>query len=281
MAKSIAEYTAEVSKSYDNSRKALQNQIDAISGNLAQTQKQINENYANQQNQLNQQRNQAAESASMQAAGSGGSFGGAANIANRKYYEQTFVPAQTQLNTNQSQALENAQSQANSNRLSLEQSLAALNDEISRTGLARYYDALEKEREDAYRKQQLALQRKQIAAQNAMNSYLGQASAGDKYVNVGERKGDYQFRNAQTGNAVKLGTFISQYGGNFNQKAKDYISAMAGNGDANAAAVLNILKYNPNKKLAANTGANYKANNYKYLSSSDNNILNILGLKLV
>ena len=50
MVKSIEEYTAEVSRSYDNSRNALQNQINAIEGNLAQTQKQINENYANQQN---------------------------------------------------------------------------------------------------------------------------------------------------------------------------------------------------------------------------------------
>lgn len=275
MAKSIAEYTAEVSKSYDNSRKALQNQIDAISGNLAQTQKQINENYANQQNQLNTQRNQAAESASMQAAGSGGSFGGAANIANRKYYEQTFVPAQTQLQTNQSQALENAQSQANNNRLTLETQLAAMNDEISRLGQQRYYEEQERER-------QAKLQRQAIAAQNSISKYLGQAGGGgDKYINISDKKGDYQFRNAQTGNAVKLGTVISQYGGNFNQQAKDYISAMASNGDANAQAVLNILKYNPNKKLAANTGANYKANNYKYLSANDNNILNILGLKLV
>jgi hypothetical protein len=165
--KSIAEYTAEVSKSYDNSRKALQNQIDAISGNLAQTQKQINENYAQQQNTLNNQRNMAASNASMQAAGSGGSFGGAANIANKKYYEQTFVPAQTQLNTNQSQALENAQSQANNNRLTLETQLASMNDEISRLGLQRYYDELERERQEE-------LQRKAIAAQQAAAaSYFG------------------------------------------------------------------------------------------------------------
>lgn len=170
MAKSIEEYTAEVSKAYDNSRNALQNQINAIEGNLAQTQKQINENYANQQNTLNNQRNQAASAASMQAAGSGGSFGGAANIANKKYYEQTFVPAQTQLNTNQSQALENAQAQANSNRLSLESQLASLNDEISRTGLQRYYDELERERQER-------LQRSQIAAQNAYAKYLGQSGS--------------------------------------------------------------------------------------------------------
>lgn len=168
MAKSIAEYTAEVSKAYDNSRNALQNQINAIEGNLAQTQKQINENYATQQNLLNNQRNAAASNATMQAAGSGGSFGGAANIANKKYYEQTFVPAQTQLNTNQSQALENAQSQANSNRLSLESQLAAMNDEISRLGLQRYYDVLDQERQER-------LQRAQIAAQNAAYKYLNQS----------------------------------------------------------------------------------------------------------
>lgn len=273
MVKSIAEYTAEVSKSYDNSRKALQNQIDAISGNLAQTQKQINENYAQQQNTLNNQRNMAASNASMQAAGSGGSFGGAANIANKKYYEQTFVPAQTQLNTNQSQALENAQAQANSNRLSLQQQLAAMTDEISRTGLARYYDELDRER-------QANLQRQAIAAQRAASQVPIPTATGDKYINTG-KDNNYQFRNAETGNAVKLGTYISQWGGNFNQRARDYIAQMAENGDANAKAVQNILKYNPNKKLAANTGSGYKANNYKYLSSNDNNVLNILGLRLV
>lgn len=171
MVKSIEEYTAEVSRSYDNSRNALQNQINAIEGNLAQTQKQINENYANQQNQLNNQRNQASSAASMQAGRSGGSFGGAANIANKKYYEQTFVPAQTQLNTNQSQALENAQSQANSNRLSLESQLASMNDEISRLGLQRYYDELERERQEKARQAQ-------IAAQNAWQNYMNQNRGG-------------------------------------------------------------------------------------------------------
>ena len=162
--KSIEEYTAEISRGYDNSRNALQNQINAIEGNLAKTQKQINENYANQQNTLNNQRNMAASNASMQAAGSGGSFGGAANIANKKYYEQTFVPAQTQLNTNQSQALENAQTQANSNRLSLETQLAQMHDEISRLGVQRYYDELEKERQERLAREQMA----------AASRYLGQ-----------------------------------------------------------------------------------------------------------
>lgn len=210
VAKSIEEYTAEISKAYDNSRNALQNQINAIEGNLAQTNKQINENYAQQQNLLNNQRNQAASAASMQAAGSGGSFGGAANIANKKYYEQTFVPAQTQLNTNQSQALENAQAQANSNRLSLESQLAAMNDEIAKLGVQRYYDELEKER-------QAELQRQAIAAQNRAYSYLGQGgnSGGGNTVKTWDFGNGYYVANnngratyIKNGNQVSAAEFL-------------------------------------------------------------------------
>lgn len=225
MAKSIEEYTAEVRRASEGSRNALQNQINAIAGNLEQTNKQINENYAQQQANLNNQRNQAAESASMRAAGSGGSFGGAANIANRKYYEQTFVPAQTQLNTNQSQALENAQAQANSNRLTLESQLAALNDQDTKLGLQRYYDVLEQERQER-------LQRAQIAAQNA------QAAAYQKYANAAQNANtntarEWDFGNGYTiqalpggeavyfknGNKISAGRFLEgtgAYGANWN-----------------------------------------------------------------
>lgn len=271
MVKSIEEYTAEVSKAYDNSRNALQNQINAIEGNLAQTNKQINENYAQQQNTLNNQRNQAASNASMQAAGSGGSFGGAANIANKKYYEQTFVPAQTQLNTNQSQALENAQTQANNNRLSLQSQLASLNDEISRQGLARYYDELERERQEA-------LQRAQIAAQQAAyTQYLGQGGGGsDRYYNAGSGS-DYQFRDSQTGGAVRLGTFINQYGGDFNTQAKDYLRQMANNGDRNAAAVLAAV----GNRTLANGYAQSNVFNNRGANQALNGALQTLGIRIV
>ena len=251
MVKSIAEYTAEVSKSYDNSRKALQNQIDAISGNLAQTQKQINENYAQQQNTLNNQRNMAASNASMQAAGSGGSFGGAANIANKKYYEQTFVPAQTQLNTNQSQALENAQSQANSNRLSLESQLASMNDEISRIGLQRYYDELERER-------QAELQRRAIAAQRAAAaSYWGGGQGSGSKASWG-RGAEYGYSDAggfyfhdNNGNLVKAGTYAARTGENLN----NILNRMAQMGDVNAKRALagmhNARKQLTNEEVAA------------------------------
>lgn len=274
MVKSIAEYTAEVSKSYDNSRKALQNQIDAISGNLAQTQKQINENYAQQQNTLNNQRNMAASNASMQAAGSGGSFGGAANIANKKYYEQTFVPAQTQLNTNQSQALENAQSQANNNRLTLESQLASMNDEISRIGLQRYYDELERER-------QAELQRKAIAAQYAAQSYFGGGGGGQaqpKYAANSDASGGFFFTNSGNGNTVKYGTaYFGNGGAKNNNSILSNVGQLFGTNSNEYRRLSEILKYNGKKSLSNAAGKTY---NYSYLSKTDSDLLNRLGLRL-
>lgn len=274
MAKSIAEYTAEVSKSYDNSRKALQNQIDAIAGNLEQTQKQINENYANQQNTLNNQRNSAASNASMQAAGSGGSFGGAANIANKKYYEQTFVPAQTQLNTNQSQALENAQTQANNNRLSLETQLASMNDEISRIGLQRYYDELERER-------QAELQRKAIAAQRAATSYFGGGGGGQaqpKYAANSDASGGFFFTNSGNGKTVKYGTAYFGNGGTKNNNSiLSNVGQLFGTNSNEYRRLSEILKYNGKKTLSNAAGKTY---NYNYLSKTDSDLLNRLGLRL-
>ena len=67
---------AETSKSYDNSRKALNNQINAISGDLAAQQNRINAQYAQQAQDLNDQRNWQAQATSMAASRNGGSFGG-------------------------------------------------------------------------------------------------------------------------------------------------------------------------------------------------------------
>ena len=267
MAKSIAEYTAEVSKSYDNSRQALQKQIDAISGNLAQTQKQINENYANQQNQLNAQRDQAAEAASLRAAGSGGSFGGAANIANRKYYEQSFVPAQTQLNTNQSQALENAQSQANNNRLTLETQLASMMDEISRLGTQRYYDELDRERQERLAKQQLAA-----------HKYLNQTPQTQKYNANADAAGGFFFTNNGNGNTVKYGTAYFGNGGKQNNNAiLSNVGQLFGTNSNEYNRLSEILKYNGKKNLSNASGKTY---NYNYLSQTDSDLLNRLGLRL-
>ena len=232
MAKSIEEYTAEISKSYDNSRNALQNQINAIEGNLAQTQKQINENYDNQQTNLNNQKNWASSSASMAASRNGGSFGGATELANKKYYEQTFVPAQTSLNTNRSQALENAQSQANSNRLSLEQQLASMNDEISQLGVQRYYDELEREREEAYRQRQLALQQQANAA-----AYLNRSSNSATWGRGAEfgytDAAGYYFHDAN-GNPITA----QQYANITGESLNSILQRMAQGGDFNASRAL-------------------------------------------
>ena len=172
MAKTLEQYTSEISKSYDASRAALQNQINAIDGSLAKQKQDIEARYGLQQNNLNNQRDFAASNASMQAAGAGGSFGGRANIANNKYYEQTFVPAQAQLNYNKSHSLDEADAQANTSRLTLNQQLANMQDSIQRSALERYYDALEKDRQYALEQQRLALQRSQIAAANNAQKYL-------------------------------------------------------------------------------------------------------------
>lgn len=222
MVKSIEEYTAEISKSYDNSRNALQNQINAIEGNLAKTKGRIEENYANQQNQLSNQKNSAASAASMQAGRSGGSFGGAANIANKKYYEQVFVPAQASLNTNRNNSLDSAESQASSNRLSLEQQLAGMNDEISRLGIQRYYDELERERQEAARQEQLRLQREQIAAANYANQLAAARSASPSYKNWDFGNG-YSIQEGADGEAIYL------RGGN-RINAGDFLEGTGANG---------------------------------------------------
>lgn len=168
----LAKYMAETSKNYDNSRKALKSQINAISGDLAAQKERINAQYAQQGKSLENQRNWAAQSASMAASNNGGSFGGASQLANDRYYQQAYVPAVTQMQTNRSNDLSSAESQANENRRSLQQTLAQLNDEANKYAMQRYDAARAAEREDKYRKQQLALQRQQIAAQNAANNWM-------------------------------------------------------------------------------------------------------------
>ena len=178
MGKTLEGYVAEATKAYEPSRTAIQNQLDALNGQLENTNEQINRNYAQQQAGLNRQRNMAAETASMQAAGSGGSFGGASNLANRKYYDQTFVPAVTQLRTNQSNDLAAAR-QANENeRMALNTQLAGLESQANQHALAQYYSDLEAEKNRA-------LQQRQIDAQNAYNQYLMDAmkAANDQLKN--------------------------------------------------------------------------------------------------
>ena len=175
MAKTLAEYQAEVTRSYEPARQAIQNQINALAGQESQGLQALQKQYQLDQQTLERNRDTAAEAASLAAAGNGGSFGGQANIANRKYYAQTFAPAQSQLQTNFDKSRGNLSSQIAQNKMSLESQLANLASEASRYGISRYDDAVEKDRQYALDQQRLALQRAQIAAQNSYNQYLAAA----------------------------------------------------------------------------------------------------------
>lgn len=270
---------AETSKSYDNSRKALNDQINAISGDLAAQQNRINAQYAQQGKNLDNQRNWQAQASSMAASRNGGSFGGSSEIANKKYYQQAYVPAVTQMQTNQANDLSSAESQANQNRLSLQQTLAQLNDEASKYALQRYDAAVQAEKEEAYRQQQLALQKQQLAAQNAYQKYLyggGGTTASNPYAWNGSNQ-DSQFTNATTGRSVTFGTFARGGGANGNQQIMGL-----------AQQTLDPATYNRLKTIVSrqantkNSQLQYTTmNNYRYdnrLSQADNDIMRRLGL---
>ena len=186
MVASLEEYVAQATQAYQPARQAVQTQLDSLAGKLETTNQQINKNYAQQQAGLDRQRNMAAETASMQAAGSGGSFGGAANIANRKYYNQSFIPAQTQLQTNQANELAAAR-QANENeRTDLNTQLANIDAQANKSALEQYWAAVEAERQ---REAQLRAARASAAAAssnsngliNELMSRLGSGSLGKNW----------------------------------------------------------------------------------------------------
>lgn len=268
---------AETNKSYDNSRNALNAQINAIAGDLEAQKGRIDAQYAQQSKQLDRQRNMAASAASMSAARTGGSFGGSAAIANDKYMQQAYVPAVTQMQTNRANDLSSAEQQANQRQLSLEQTLAQLNDEANRYALQRYDAAVQAEREEAYRQQQLALQRQQLAAQNAYQKYLNQAQ--QKYGVTNDTSGGLQFRNNNTNSSVKFGTFYGGNGGAWNNSSVlNTIGDLFGRDSNEFIRMSEIMKYNGNKKLTNAAGNTYNYGNM--LSKSDADLLNRLGLRL-
>lgn len=270
---------AETSKSYDNSRKALNDQINAISGDLAAQQNRINAQYAQQGKNLDNQRNWQAQASSMAASRNGGSFGGSSEIANKKYYQQAYVPAVTQMQTNQANDLSSAESQANQNRLSLQQTLAQLNDEANKYALQRYDAAVQAEKEEAYRQQQLALQKQQLAAQNAYQKYLyggGGTTASNPYAWNGSNQ-DSQFTNATTGRSVTFGTFARGGGANGNQQIMSLAQQTLDPATYNRLKTIVSRQANTkNSRLQYTTMNNYRYDNR--LSQADNDIMRRLGL---
>lgn len=269
---------AETSKSYDNSRKALNNQINAISGDLAAQQNRINAQYAQQGKNLDNQRNWQAQSSSMAASRNGGSFGGSSEIANKKYYQQAYVPAVTQMQTNQANDLSSAESDANQRRLNLQQTLAQLNDEASKYAMQRYDAAVAQEKEDAYRQQQLALQKQQLAAQNAWQNYLTPTStATNPYVWSQNGAGGSSFNNANTGRAVTFGTYATGAGA----KGNANLMALAGqslNADEYARLQRIVGAQANTKHSALKTTKSNAYQDKKYLSPADNDFMRRLGL---
>ena len=269
---------AETSKSYDNSRKALNNQINAISGDLAAQQNRINAQYAQQGKNLDNQRNWQAQSSSMAASRNGGSFGGSSEIANKKYYQQAYVPAVTQMQTNQANDLSSAESDANQRKLSLQQTLAGLNDEMSKYAMQRYDAAREAEREEKYRQQQLALQKRQLAAQNAWQNYLTPTNtATNPYVWSQNGAGGSSFNNANTGRAVTFGTYATGAGA----KGNANLMALAGqslNADEYARLQRIVGAQANTKHSALRTTKSNAYQNKKYLSAADNDFMRRLGL---
>lgn len=267
---------AETSKSYDNSRKALNDQIGAISSDLAAQQQRINAQYAQQGKNLDNQRNWQAQASSMSASRNGGSFGGSAEIANKRYYQQAYVPAVTQMQTNQANDLSSAESQANQNRLSLQQTLAQLNDEANRYALQRYDAAREAEREDAYRKQQMALQRQQIAAQNAANDWLNKAAQQQNgwgsYTMNTDANGNHIGANfyGNNNNAVTLGTFAKNNGLNALSLAKSALS----NAEYNQ--LMRIYNAQKGTKRSTLNAGNFDSKYMKKITGGNTNDYNLM-----
>ena len=268
---------AETNKSYDQSRNALNNQIDAIAGDLEAQKNRINAQYAQQGKTLDNQRNYQAQASSMAASRNGGSFGGSAEIANKKFYQQSYVPAVTQMQTNQANDLSSAESQANQNRLSLQNTLAQLNDEANRYALQRYDAAVAAEREEAYRQQQLALQRKQIAAQNAYTSYLNQQAKSNPYSAYQDSSGGTQFINSSTNKGVTFGTFAKGAGATNNaqilQLASQYLNGNEYNQLARIVNAQSGTKHSGVKITGKTNGSSMT-----YLSAADRAFMGRLGL---
>lgn len=254
MVQSLEQYVAQATQAYQPAKTAVQSQLDALSGQLETTNEQINRNYAQQQSRLNDQRNMAAENASMQAAGSGGSFGGMANLANRKYYDQSFIPAQTQLQTNQANDLAQARQNSENQRVSLNAQLANLDSQAQTSALQQYWNAVEAEKQ---REAQLAAAREQNSAYaRMMEAYKNAANNANTGYTLNPNRnmyGGFDWLDAQ-GNKHRAATVAAAAGGDFNDALWDALSLAAGEGygDYYSQQVLNEIKNGA--RFVKNTG---------------------------
>lgn len=240
MVKTLEQYTAEAEGAYQPAVDAVQNQINALSGQLDETNARINKNYAQQRARLNNERNDASYYNSLQIAANGGGFGGQGQIAADKYNRQSFVPAITQLNTNLSNDLSQARQSNDNERLSLESQLANMRSSMKQQALQAYYAAEEAEKNRA-------LQRSQIAAQNAYNKYLMDAAKNNSNnsYNLSSTRNIYGGFDWTDGNGKlqRVGTIAKNINsGDFNNDLGKLLSMAADQGDYYSQQVLNELR---------------------------------------
>lgn len=265
----LAKFQQETTAAYQPAYTSLQNQLGQLDKKLASTKEDIANQYARQQAGLNRQRNQAAEQASMQAAGSGGSFGGAANIANRKYYEQTFTPALQNINANEAAAYKAAQEARDNSYDSLSNQLAQLQAEANKYALQRYDAAVEAERQAAEaernRRAQLAAAR---ASSNAL-SYLDQNSSKGWSSPYVYKNGAWY--NNTNGKTVKAGAVADEISRNTGMSYNDALRQVLDPMRANNSYVAPIYQ-----SLIGGNAFNYgKSSNYTGNSAFDR-----LGIKM-
>lgn len=261
MVQSLEQYVAQATQAYQPAQTAVQNQLNALQGQLDTANQQINKNYAQQQAGLNNQRNMAAETASMQAAGSGGSFGGAANIANRKYYDQSFIPAQTQLQTNQANELAQTRQNYENQRTNLNSQLSNLEAQARQLGLQQYWAADEAEKQ---RQAQIAAQRAASAAQNASYQNILDAiknnNSGFNLASTRNMYGGFDWTDSQ-GNKVRAATVAAAGGGDFTENLWSALQLAANQGDYYSSEVLKEIQ---NGARFAKNGANSHTGNSMY-----------------
>ena len=228
MTQTLEQYIAQATSANQPATNALQARLDSLSGQLDATNEQINRNYANQQYSLDRSRNAAARSASVQAAHNGGAFGGMANIANQKYYDQAYVPAIMQLQTNQANDLSTARINNENTRNDINAQMANIQAQANQSALAQYYADQEAERNRAIQQQQLALQRQQLAEQQRVNQYQMDAA---KAAQTATQARSWDFGNGysiidRNGKAVYLN-------GNRQISAGDFLKGLWQNGNPN------------------------------------------------
>ena len=199
MAISLEQYVAEATNAFKPAQNAVQTQLDALPGQLQTANEAINRSYARQQSQLNDQRNAAATAASLQAAGSGGSFGGTANLANRRYYTQSFVPPQTQLQTNQSNELQRTKQTYDDKRTSLNSQLSSIEAQANEMALQKYWAAVEAEKQREWEAEQAEKNRRAQAAAAA-----SQNSAWERMMEAQRNMGQGGYTNWDFGNGYSI-----------------------------------------------------------------------------